>query len=211
MTARTRVQSGQTVVRTTVNTFAVMKRSMRVIDAALHQSQACHRCLQRRSRVFSVARRVGGVANPKRSAARFAVVPHLQLVTPSFLWFPSLASPNSTGGPATLPHIATMEDEADTPTEQRPLVARGTTRYGRAAVAGPPSVLGPPALRADDAHKPSGSDGSPADGRPLLRRRDRETSPRACRTSPDMKSSGCAVRRYFIGGPRPVPRAARRC
>ena len=29
-----------------------------------------------------------------------------------------------------------MEDEADTPTEQRPLVARGTTRYGRAAVAG---------------------------------------------------------------------------
>ena len=29
-----------------------------------------------------------------------------------------------------------MEDEADTPTEQRPLVARGTTRYGRAVVAG---------------------------------------------------------------------------
>ena len=61
----------------------------------------------------------------------------MQLVTPLFPFVPKLGQPKTRqGGPATLPHIATMEDEADTPTEQRPLVARGTTRYGRAAVAG---------------------------------------------------------------------------
>ena len=38
--------------------------------------------------------------------------------------------------PAKLPHTATMEDEADTPTEQRPLVVSRGTRCGRAAVAG---------------------------------------------------------------------------
>ena len=37
--------------------------------------------------------------------------------------------------PAKLPHTATMEDEADTPAEQRPLTT-GRTRYGRAVVAG---------------------------------------------------------------------------
>ena len=61
----------------------------------------------------------------------------MQLVTPLFPFVPKLGQPKTRqGGPATLPHSATMEDEADTPTEQRPLVARGTTRYGRAAVAG---------------------------------------------------------------------------
>ena len=60
----------------------------------------------------------------------------MQLVTPLFPLVPKLGQPQNSTGRPTLPHIATMEDEADTPTEQRPLVARGTTRYGRAAVAG---------------------------------------------------------------------------
>ena len=51
--------------------------------------------------------------------------------------FDGLAQPrHPLGRPAKLPHNATMEDEADTPTEQRPLHQTRGTRCGRAVVAG---------------------------------------------------------------------------
>ena len=163
----------KTVVRTTVNTFAAIGMQ-RCESGRLTTASIAYQVIDdgQRCRVFR--HRTGRYKSSIRSPVRRRRACAMQFVTPyptRVPLFPALSIPRQ-GHSKLPPHQnggrGRHAHRAAPPRSKGHYTIRPRRRRGRR-----PPLLGPPALRADDAHKPSGSDGSPADGRPLLRRRDR--------------------------------------